>query len=485
MRRAILALGTLVASIYGTASAEVDPLVWSKPTQVPAFREQLTVDEYQARSKVLLAEVGDLSKLEQSTVPDHGLRVVRVDQDGPAKNWNLKPGDVLTKVDQHDVWGGWIPNQDSRRRITFFRHADGRAQMVNADEGQIGIYIGSHWRPELAYLRSKKLRQAKWDEFVVVGCRSAESDPDLAETAWFNALRAGYSQDELANICGAVIALKQGRSTVAADFAYLAREAEPKQTKLVSPVILLRVMLANYKFDDAFELCKRFPQQLAEEPRLFRALADLHRARPEADRIKEAPSLLAEKRYRDDLLPSCIPLTRDASDFAPKLRERNGLTLLAPNGNHFPLAFLPPEHARDLEFIVKFTVLDLKAGSHESSLQVAFVPHSPNDAGELTRSEEGRLFGVTCFDGSRVLLDHVPGVNATLIDGPSLPLRLNRQYEVRVIHIAGQAEAFVDGQRVLYQPVIPNRLPLAALVRPAGMRVKIESIEFHELIERR
>lgn len=486
VQRITLTLVLLFVSIRGMA-AEIDPLVWKKPTNTPMFREQLATAEFQTRSQSVLAELGDLSKLEQSAIPDHGASVSRIADNGPARNWNLKPGDVLTKVDQHELWGGGLPNPDARRRVTVFRYADGRTQTMSADAGPVGVFIGTHWRPELAYLRTKKLRNSKWDEFVVVGCRSYEADPDLAETAWFQAIRAGYQQDELANICGAAIAMRQGRPLVAADFAYLAREAEPKAAKLVSPMILLRVMLANYKLDDAFELCQRFPDQLTDELRLFRALADMHRARPESERMRDAPSLLAEKRYRDDLFPRCIPLTRDAIDYAPKLRERNGVTLKEGNGHHHPLAFLPPEPARDLEFVVKFSVLEIAAGQAESTLLVAFFPHGRGDERQLTTSEEARLFGVQCFESSRVMLHHVPRADTTLIDAPSFPLALNRQHTIRVICCSGQGEAFLDNQRVLYQPTIPlpSDVPLAAIVRPSGLRVKIESIEFNELIERR
>lgn len=485
MRIPIVGLGVLLAFVSCTAAAGVDPLVWSKPEKPPEFRERLAPGEFQRRSQAVLTELGDLRKLELSPLPDHGVRFLRLRGEGQAQKWELQSGDILTKVDQHDLWGGAIPNRESRRRVTIFHIADGSSQTVSAEAGPLGIYMGSHWRPELAYLRSKKLRHAKWDELVIVGSRSCESDPDLAETAWLKALKAGYRRDELANICGAVIALKQGRSAEAADFAYLAREAEPKQAKFVSPLVLLRVMLVNYKLDDAFELCQRFPQQLAQEPRVFRALADLHRGRPESERFAESPTRLADKRFRDDLLPRCIPLTRDAVNLMPKLRERNGVTVSVPNHGHIPLAFLPPEPARDLELTVKFTPLELNTGNQECHIQVGFIPHREGDADDLTKSEEYQFFGAHGFEGSRVLLEHGAKFNGTLIDSPNYPLTLQRPHEIRIIRVAGQAEAFVDGHRVLYQPVLPDEMHLAALVRPFGIRVRIESIEFSEILERR
>lgn len=485
MRNPIVVLGIVLILTTQATAAEIDPLVWSKPTQPPEFRERLSADDFQKRSRAVLDELGDLKKLELSQQPDHGIRIKQVTGGDQAASWNLQPGDILTKIDQFDLWGGGIPNKDSRRRVTFFSVADGKSRTVNAEAGPLGVFIGWHWRPELAFLHSKKNRQAKWDELVVVGSHSFEFDPDLAETAWFKAFKAGYPRDELANICGAMIALKQGRPEEAADFAYLAREAEPKQAKFVSPIALLRVMLANYKLDDAFELCQRFPQQLVDEPRLFRALADMHRGRSQADRLVEPPSRLAEKRYRDELLSRCFGRTRDTVDLLPKLRERNGVTMQVRGDYFIPLELVPPETARDLELNLTYQALSAATGEYEANMQVGLAVQDFEDGLNRARINSPALVALRVSTDAELRLHHGYSTQPTPLENSDSKATTPKSHHVRVVRIGGQAEIFFDGRRVLYQPVDPTATHVVGVVRIVGMHVKLESLEFHELLERR
>ncbi len=496
MRSTMARLSLSLVWTVSASAAEVDPIVWSKPEQVVEFRERLQGEAYQTRARVVLNELGDLNSLEQSPLPDHGIRVARVNGDGQAITLKLQEGDILTKIDQIELWGGAIPNQQARRKVTVYDAINKRSRSVNAEPGRFGIDIASHWRPELTYLRSKERRNAKWDEFVVVGCRCIDSDPDLAETAWFNALKAGYKRDELANICGAVVALNQGRPDDAVGLAWLAREAEPKQAALVSPIALLRIALANYKMVDAFELCQRFPQQLANEPRLFRALADMHLARTEAERKMAAPSRLAADRYRDDLLPRCYGRSPGTSGLLPKLRERNGLTVVAAPEKYLSLGFAPPEPARDLDLSVTFQTLEAKPGRFDSGVQVGFTATgNAEDENEDEDEEADSEFEQTnyyypldvaarCLHDGGILLDHGFPVSPTRIDRPEAAQQ-SRPHTIRVIRLAGQAEVFVDGRRILYQPVHATRTSVAAVVRIVGQKTKLEAIEFHELLERK
>ncbi|MBC7815484.1 MAG: hypothetical protein IAG10_01135 [Planctomycetaceae bacterium] len=480
---------SLLLTVCATA-AEVDPIVWSKPEQTVEFRERLAGEEYQTRSRVILNELGDLKSLEQSPLPDHGIRVVRVNGDGQAATLKMQDGDILTKVDQFELWGGAIPNLQARRKVTVFDSINKRSRTVNAEPGRFGINIAAHWRPELAYLRSKERRDAKWDDFVIVGCRCIDSDPDLAETAWSKALKAGYKRDELANICGAVVALNQGRHDEAVSLAWLARDAEPKQAVVVSPIALLRVALANYKMVDAFELCQRFPQQLADEPRQFRMLADIHLARTESERKVAAPSRLAADRYRDDLLPRCYGRTPGSSGLLPKLRERNGVTVSVRSDAFLSLEFAPAEPARDVELSVTFQTLQATPGRYDSSVQVGFTATGNAEDGD---EEADSDFGQTNFlldvaarslYDRGILLDFGFPVSPTRVDGAA-PAEQTRPRTIRVVRVAGQAEVFVDNRRVLYQPVPSTRTSVAALVRIVGQRTKLEAIEFHELLERK
>ncbi|WP_010585933.1 PDZ domain-containing protein [Schlesneria paludicola] len=447
-----------ITTYSGVHAADVDPLVWNKPAEAPVFRNQLPPDIFQQRSRMVLERLGDLSKLTASPIPDRGVRITRVLPDSQAITWNLKPDDLITKIDSIELWGGSLPNTTAQRKVTIFRCAENRSQTMKAEPGKIGILTGLHWRPELTYLRNKSSRNPKWDEFVVVGAHSCQSDPDLAETAWFHAVEAGYRPDGLSWICGAAIALEQGRVEAAADFAYLAHEVEPKRAKIVSPCVLLRVMLANYKFSDAFELCRQYPEELCNMPRAYQLLADLHRARSDDERRARPPSQISEEYYRNDLMPRCVPMTIDARTDLPKLLEGNGLTASEANGFHRPLVFVPSDPARNLELTVRYTPITMHAGVDESYFTVALVPYSPENATQLLDVADALAIGVSSLEGSRIALRQGIPASATIFDASGTSSAQITSQEIRVIRVRGQLEAFVNGKRWLYQPVADEKM---------------------------
>lgn len=484
MRHSIVIIGFLL-TVTPQLAAGVDPLEWVKPVRPPAFRNLLSAEEFAKRSHEVLQTLGGVQQLEASAIPDHGIRFLGTVGDSQVAAWNLQPGDLILKADPHDLWGGPFVNRE-RRRVTVFEMSSGKSRSVTSKPEFFSIFFGGHWRPELTYLRTKDRRNAAWDDFVTVGAACRESAPDLAETAWFRALEAGYKRDGLTEICGALIALVQNRPEVAADFAYLARAAEPKTAKFVSPVALLRVMLACYKLDDAYELCQKYPNQLTGEPRIFRALADVHRSWPESDRRADSPVMVAERRYRNDLLNRCLPLTTFARDCAPKLREGNGLYINIDNGIEYPMAFSPPEGVRDLEATVRFSVLGIATGPRECRVEVGLFPPTPENHALILSGSESSAIKLNALSESRILLNHGHDSYGTLVEGPGYPITLKKSQEVRIIRIGGQVEVWVNGHRILYQPLPPLEDPhLALMIRPVSVNVKIENVQFYELLEKR
>jgi hypothetical protein len=485
VRIAVIALGLIFGAVSAVAANDVDPILWKKPSQRPEFRERLANDEYESRSKPYLKELGDLTKLAQSPHPDHGLRLNRIIPGGQADRWKLKPGDLLVKVDQSELWGSRVPHLQARRRIVVFPMNENKLRTVDATAGYLGIYMEPYWRPELTYWRSKKSRHAKWDDAVVVGCLARESDPELAETAWFRALQAGYPHDELTNICGAAIAISDGRCEQAADFAFLAREAEPKKAKFVSPVLLMRVMLANYKLSDAYELCQQYPEQLSDNAGVFQSLAELHNSRSESERRVEPPSRLAEQRYRLDLMPDCIPFSHSGVYLLPKLRDGNGFTLSANNEGAYEIEFSAAQPVRDVELVVKCIPLESHPGSSNYQFRVTLIPQPPQFFSRVETFAAARHFGLICMEGSRTRLFHGEPTEGTTIGGADASLDLHQSKEVRIVRLNGQAEVFLNGHRVLYQPVTQDDWSYAASARFMGIRAKVESLTFHELIEKK
>lgn len=474
----------LLAFFSRVHAADVDPLVWKKPAEAPVFREQVSPEDFKTRVRIVLERLGDLSKLAASTIPEHAVRVVRVLPESQAFDWNLRSDDLITKIDSIELWGGSLPKKDVHRKVTVYRAAENRFQTMKAEPGEVGIQSGLHWRPELTYLRNKSSRNPKWDEHVVVGTHCCQSDPDLAETAWLHAVKAGYRPDGLTWVCGASIAFNQGRTEAACDFAYLAREAEPKRAKVVNPNTLLRIMLANYKFSDAFDLCQEYRDELYGASRVYQLLAELHRGRSERERHADPPSQIVEQFYRNDLMPRCIPLTMNARQDLPKLLEGNGLTVSMSNGFHRPLIFMPSDPARDVELTVRFTPIQMNPGREESFFAVGLVPYSSeNLEGELEVRKYLRV-GLTFLESSRIALDlGIPVPTTNFDESGDLSISMSSR-EFRVIRVRGQLEAFVDGKRWLYQPVADEQIRFAAYLDTSAARIKIESIQFAELLQR-
>ena len=121
-------------------------------------------------------------------------------------------------------------------------------------------------RPDLAYLRSKD-RDSRWDGDAFVGLVAASSDPKLAETAWHRALAAGAPRNRLCLASGAQLALR-GCPEAALDFWYEAEHNGGPEP--LDPLLAYRMMIANYKLEQARELARKHPTLFPTLPRASR-----------------------------------------------------------------------------------------------------------------------------------------------------------------------------------------------------------------------
>ena len=118
-------------------------------------------------------------------------------------------------------------------------------------------------------------------------------------------------------------------------------------------------------------------------------------------------------------------------------------------------------------------------------MQVGLAVQDFNEGTNLARTNSPSLVGLRSAADSELTLDHGYSMKPTAIENGDSQLATSKSHSVRVIRIGGQAEVFFDGRRVLYQPVDPKVDHLVALIRIVGMHIKVESLEFHELLERR
>ena len=266
--------------------APADPIEWTKPEQVPTFREVLKEADYKSQFDKAAAQI-DIRSLKKSKSPLVGQRILRVEPGSQALQLKLQVGDIVTKLDGQQVWIGLQRSEGTLQTLTVV-DKDGAARDVQVQPGLIGIFTHFEWHPELAYVRSKQ-RDPRWDKSVLVGIMTRAINPDLAETALHHAVEAGLSPGRLIAGVGAEIALEQGRNDAALDFVWsaLVQHADDPLLQL-DPMILYRVAAANYKLDVAAGILDDYKGAWPVHADVLRSLARAHRARPEAQVLPAA-----------------------------------------------------------------------------------------------------------------------------------------------------------------------------------------------------
>ena len=212
---------------------------------------------------------------------------------------------MITNLDGEELWGryGDLSEAPIRVRVYSEKQNGFRELKVTSD---LGLAFSIYRRPDLAYLRSKA-RNAAWDSDTFVALAAASSAPNLAETAWHRAFAAGSPRNRLCLASGAQLALAQGRPETALDLWYEAEhngESEP-----LDPLLGYRVMIANYKLEQAHDLARKHPKVFLNIAEGLEALVALHRARSLQERTVPAPSIQARGRHRRDARADLIGLS--------------------------------------------------------------------------------------------------------------------------------------------------------------------------------
>ena len=319
-------------------------------------------------------------------------------------------------------------------------------------------------RPDLAYLRSKD-RDADLGCDTFVGLVAAPSDPTLAETAWHRALAAGSPRNRLCLASGAQLALAQGRPEAALDFWYEAEHnggSEP-----LDPLLAYRVMIANYKLEQARDLARKHPKlfpNIAEglESSSPRIVPDLLKsaaiARAERPGTRHAPPRCAHRPDRPE--PARGKPLSPPADKTRRISHRSA-------SDHFSVIDLQmPQGLRDFE---------LRPG----------VDHGPTDKRRASFVKLVRLdlSGVRKTDGpvhaEATLIGHVelevpsgfslrncePGDDVNFPD-PLVAADGKVRNAIRFLRVGGQMEVFVNERRVIYQPILPDVMLQASIFRP-------------------
>jgi len=472
---------TLLSLVAATSVAGDDPLEWRPPSSKAQFRKLLSDADYQRLSAPIVSRLPQALKEAATKLPDHGLKISGVFAPGALEAQGVTLNDVITKVDGEELWGryGELSEDPIRVRVYVEKQNGFRDVKVTSD---LGLAFSIYRRPDLSYLRSKA-RNTAWDRDTFVALAAASSAPNLAETAWHRALAAGSPRNRLCLASGAQLALAQGRAETALDFWYEAEhngESEP-----LDPLLGYRVMIANYKLEQARDLARRHPKLFQENADGLETLVALHRARSLPERTAPAPSVQARGWHRRDARADLIGLSPNAEYPFLQLLTSRDVFHTEPASDHF-------------------TVIDLQTpqglGDFELGLALTLAPTDKRRASfvKLVRLD---LSGVRKTDGpvhaEAALIGHVelevpsgfslrncePGNDVTFPD-PLVAADGKVRNAIRFLRVGGQMEVFVNERRVIYQPILPEVILQSIHFQAVGTSIDVTEFTLDELIPR-
>lgn len=470
-------------AVCAAAGQGVDPIEWNQPAQRPAFRSRLSGEEFTKRFESALDEIGSIDALVDSKLPPSGLRLTKVLPDSQAEALGLSVGDIVRRIDDQYLWThyqSW-PRTEEPQQLHYVSR-NGEARSVRIQPGRVGVNGLGVWKPELLYIRGKG-RSEKWDRDVLVGIVKRWTDPELAETCWRRAIDAGYRRDYLSAMCGAAIALEQGRAEAAADFAFFARNEDRDNGQLVHPVLLYRVAIANYKIKAALEIAQRDATAIEVNHASLEMMISLHDRRTAAQRSLPPPSRRVESWYRDDLVPRVVKI--DGHNHIKQIRKRK-IHLKTPSGSFTRILFGLRDPARDVEMRLRFTIkpTDGQTTAFGKIFQMSLVVRDP----EKYRSDLGPSpnwgLGVELECPTTWHMRHSVQFSRFSHHDERLHTDGKTVHDYRFIRVGGQGEIFRDGRRVLYTPINEEINGFDFYLKAVGVDVHIQDLQLVELIEK-
>jgi hypothetical protein len=454
------------------------------PDQRPEFRRIIDDEAYGSRLDAAIAGLGNWTAWKTSHQPAIGQEVVGVIPDTPAARNRLKVGDVVTRRNAKQLWGDGLPRGEDSSNIEYYSQSDDRLRTLRLGNEPFGVKLRRYWRPEFLYVRGKRT-SARWDRHLLAAIATRGSDPDFAETALQHAVAAGYTPDALSDQLGAELALYQNRYDAAAEFAWFAEQAWQGGADDVSPLLLLRVALANGHLDVAHDIAKAGAEQLVNlHPMAVPYLLANFASQSDDDRLRPAPSLLAVGMYRDDLRKRLRGSTHSGiSELMPKIHTGEPVTLLASTARFSTFNFELPGLVPNFDFSTRISgrPTDQALDYSPKAMYVGVVRVDPGDTIPFHRRQF--LLRVDVNEHGDVQLVFGPGGQVSFPD-LTVGCRNDGHQEVRIVRVGGTAEVFLNGHRVFYGPVDDAAPMVQFSISVVGMTSTVHSVEVNELIER-
>ncbi|MFO1093839.1 MAG: hypothetical protein U0992_11085 [Planctomycetaceae bacterium] len=483
-----LALFAAVALISGAFAADEprDPLIPVRPRGRPELREIVPAADYDERAAPFADRIQALRESIAENAPAYGQQVTRVAAVGWATDNDLQPGDVLVRSGDKLLWGDSLPPFNSTTPLQFFLAASNRRRTLRVEAEDISAQFSSYWRPEHLYLAAKR-RHSRWDDFVLLGILARGSDPDLAETAWKKATDAGYRPDVLSDQVAAEIALVQNRPGVAADFASFVNWNAESESEEIYPLLLYRVAMANFHWKRAQEIVMT-GRGLFESlnPVAAVRLIEMHKSRPEPERLLPPPSQRLDKLLRSDLADRILGSNPSTIEhFQSDLRAGSPIRMTADTARYSTMAFELPEPTPNLECIIRFTGKPTESVYNRYTRWFVVRVIALTPAGEQPRDPyfDSQLTMLAITESGAVRAGCGGRYSECYMTDPTVERLEGREHEYRIVRFGGQLELFLNGHRILYGPVPDGPYPVQFEMTAVGSTIDISAIRLAEYLE--
>ena len=487
----LIVLFSRVAAVAADPTTQpVDPAELVVPKSPPEFRQVVHPDAWQRRFDAALAELGGVKGLEEAKAPHFGEEIIFVENGGPAHALGIVAGEIITQVDDMALRG--VDLKDARRnrpqKITVVGK-NAQARILDINPGKIGVDIEAVFRPDLVYIR-QGTRGPAWDAFAAIGAACSQSDPALAETAWRRAIAAGYQPDFISDLCGAVIAWRQGRNDEAVAFLAVMETRQKRHPELSPERWVRRIGLANFRIGQALagRMIPNPPPANTRSPAddFLKAELAAHTRLPVPGRLGPSPDQISHLK-KDDLLGQLESLLSPAGESQfyherahDALRDRKTLPLDVPTAHYQTLIQKSKLETGDVEVEVRLQTwpTDKDESPWSKVVIIGIVDCTPADLSY-------EAYGYPARGG--MLSAHIRGhgrinifqgtderVEVQTIDARQ-ELR-NRQWAtLRLIHAAGRDEVWLNQQRLLYLPAVDQPRKLGIHLGAIGMSARVET----------
>jgi hypothetical protein len=369
--------------------------------------------------------------------------------------------------------------------VQIYSPGTDQTRSVRVDADSFGVELATYWRPENLYLGTS--RQGKqWDDLVLLAILARGEDPDLAETAFKQAIDAGYQPDVVSDQVGAEIALSQNRPGVAAEFAAFIDWNSKNPSDEIYPLLLYRIAMANFHWQRAKDIMMSARDQFDSlSPIGPVRLIEIHQSRPESVRTLPAPSERLQQMRRIDLTDRIQGSNRLIIQHRQRdMQQGKPLQFSSPTAHFTSIAVETPEPIPNVEFSVRFSAKptdELLDRYMKWFVVRVYVIAPPGETGkEIFFDPQLTMFAITERGDVRIGCGNT--YSELYFSDPTVTSLSNREHEFRLLRFGGQLELFLNGHRILYAPVPEGPFPLQFEMTATGTTVDMQSVRLAEYV---